>query len=112
MTRTNEQALAILELTGLKAVHFADLIRTAQLVFDPTGGVSGKQMNVNWESFGISANVEKNLKLLGDKYRYASPHIPIEIIWEQLNGETRGWLIANKDSLWEFEEFFPALDED
>ncbi len=112
MTQANDRALAIQELTGLKPVHFADLIRASQLIFDPSGGVSGKYTQVNWESFGIPPNVEKNLKLLGDKYRYASPHLPIDIIWEQLSGETRSWFIANKNTLWQFEEFFPALDED
>lgn len=112
MTRTNEKALAIQQVTGLKPVHFADLIRTAQLIFDPTGGVSGKYMKVDWQSFGIPPAVEDNLKLLGEKYRYASPHLPIEVIWEQLNADTRSWFIENRNTLWQFEEFFPALDED
>ena len=112
MTQTNEQALAIQQITGLKPVHFADLIRTSQLIFDPSGGVSGKYMKVNWQSFGIPPNVEQNLRSLGDKYRYASPHIPSEIIWQQLTGETRSWFITHKETLWQFEEFFPALDED
>jgi len=112
MTKTNQKALEIQQLTGLKPVHFADLIRASQLIFDPAGGVSGRYIEVDWQSFGIPLNVEENLRSLGDKYRYASPHIPIEIIWQELSAETRSWFIANKNILWQFEEFFPALDED
>jgi hypothetical protein len=56
--------------------------------------------------------VTENLKSLGQEYRYASPHVPIEKIWSQLTPESRIWFIENKNELWRFEEAFPALDED
>ena len=52
------------------------------------------------------------MKLLGQQYQYASPHVPVENVWSQLTPETRIWFMANKDNLWQFEETFPALDED
>ncbi|MBO3462700.1 hypothetical protein G7B40_002135 [Aetokthonos hydrillicola Thurmond2011] len=113
MSQENNQSLPIQEIDKLKPVHFADLIRSAQLVFDPAGGVSGRIKPVNWqEEFGIPADVEKNLKALGEEYRYASPHVPIEVVWSKLTPETRIWFIENKDQLWKLEEAFPALDED
>jgi hypothetical protein len=97
---------------SLKPTHFADLIRTAQLVFDPASGVVGRYIQVDWQEFGIPDEVAENLQLLGQKYRYASPHISGDIIWEQLTPVTRTWFLNNKDELWKFEEAFPALDED
>lgn len=112
MPQVDRQAVEIQNTTGLKPTHFADFIRVAQLIFDPSGGVSGRIMPVKWKDFGISAKVEENMKSLGMKYQYASPHLPIQIIWEQLNSETRNWFIENKDNLRSIEECFPALDED
>ena len=112
MKQTNNRAREIQEITGLKPRHFADLVRAAQLIFDPTGGVSGMKLEVDWSYFGISDNVVADLRKFGQKYQYASPHIAIDIIWEQLTPETRSWIIENKESLWQLEEVFPALDED
>ena len=112
MANENDRSGENQKITGLKSVHFADLIRASQLIFDPNGGVCGPKMQVDWQSFGIPVAVEDNLKFLGKKYQYSSPHLPDELIWEQLNQETRSWFLENKDMLWKFEEFFPALDED
>lgn len=112
MTRISNRAVEIQQVTGLKLRHFADLVRAAQLIFDPTGGVSGLTLEVDWSYFGISDSVAENLHQFGQKYQYASPHIPIDIIWEELIPETRSWFIASKETLWQIEEAFPALDED
>jgi hypothetical protein len=112
MAQETNESLQIQQLTGLQAKHFADLIRAAQLVFDPSGGVSGRSVEVDWQQFGISLGVLGNLQKLGRQYQYASPYVAIEIIWSQLTPETRSWLIENKKELWRLEEFFPALDED
>lgn len=112
MAVENEKARQIRETTGLKPTHFADLIRVAQVIFDPGGGVSGRNLEVDWENFDIPNSVSNNLRLLGEKYYRESPHVPIEIVWEQLTAETRSWMIENKDILWQYEELFPALDED
>lgn len=108
----DEEALNFQQSAMLKPTHFADLIRTAQLVFDPTSGVSGRYIEVDWQDFGIPDEVAQNLYLLGQKYRYASPGIPSDIIWEQLTPATRTWFVKHKDELWKFEEAFPPLDED
>lgn len=102
----------IQQITGLKQTHFADLIRLSQLIYDPTGGVFGKVVKVNWLDFGITKTVANNLRLLGRKYQYESPHVSLDLVWEQLTPETRSWFIANKNLIWEIEEAFPALDED
>ena len=107
-----ERVQEIQQITGLRATHFADLIRVAQLIYDPGGGVSGKVVEVNWLSYGIPSGVAENLRYLGQKYYYESPHVPIDLVWNQLTPETRSWFIANKSILWEIEEAFPALDED
>ncbi|ACK66329.1 conserved hypothetical protein [Rippkaea orientalis PCC 8801] len=112
MNRINNRAVEIQRVTGLQPRHFADLIRAAQLIFDPTGGVAGLKLDVDWSYFGISDSVAENLQQLGQKYQYASPHIPIDVIWEQLNPETRSWFIESKESLWQLEEAFPTRDED
>ncbi len=112
MSHENNEALQIQEINKLKPVHFADLIRTVQLIFDPARGVSGVYRQVDWEEFGIPDEVLENLQALGQEYRYASPHISPEIIWSKLTPEARIWFIENKENLWQFEEFFPALDED
>jgi hypothetical protein len=112
MSQENSEILQIQELYKLKPVHFADLIRAVQLIFDPARGVSGIYREVDWSEFGIPDHVLENLKALGQEYQYASPHVPIEEVWSQLTPETRLWFIENKDELWQFEEAFPALDED
>lgn len=112
MTQEKDIAQQIQEIYHLKAIHFADLIRASQLIFDPTGGVSGIARCVDWQEFGIPEAVIENLQELGKEYRYASPHVPIDIIWGKLTAETRTWFMENKDDLWVFEEIFPALDED
>jgi hypothetical protein len=112
MSQEHNESVQIQEIIGLQPKHFADLIRAAQLIFDPTAGLSGRYVKVDWEDFGIPRNVTDNLKLLGQEYQYASPHVPIEVVWSKLTTETRIWFIENKDKLWQFEEAFPALDED
>lgn len=97
--------------TGLRQTHFADLIRVAQLVYDPSGGTP-VMVKVDWRAFGISDAVVDNLRSLGKRYQYESPHVDIDLVWEQLVPETRSWLIANRSVLCEIEESFPALDED
>jgi len=112
MSQEYNEPLQIQEITKLQPKHFADLVRSAQLISDPTAGVSGRNITVDWEEFGIPRGVADNLKSLGKQYQYASPHIPVEVIWSQLTPETRIWFVENKDRLWQFEEAFPALDED
>ncbi|MDM9381224.1 hypothetical protein QUB80_10965 [Chlorogloeopsis sp. ULAP01] len=112
MSQENNEAIKIQELYKLKPVHFADLIRAVQLIFDPARGMSGIYREVDWKDFGIPDDVVENLKALGKEYRYASPHIPPEIIWSKLTPQARIWFLENKEDLWQFEEFFPALDED
>ncbi|YAF96350.1 MAG: hypothetical protein AB3A66_01275 [Nodularia sp. CChRGM 3473] len=112
MSQEHNESLNIQQIASLKPKHFADLVRAAQLIFDPTAGLSGRHIEVDWQNFGIPYDVEKNLKALGQQYQYASPHIPSDIIWSQLTSETRIWFLDNKDELWRFEEVFPALDED
>ncbi|AFY31674.1 hypothetical protein [Calothrix sp. PCC 7507] len=112
MSQEHNESLQIQQITGLQPKHFADLIRAAQLIFDPTAGLSGRHLIVDWREFGIPLDVSENLKSLGQQYQYASPHIPIEIVWSYLTPETRIWFIEHKDELWRLEEAFPALDED
>ncbi|MBD2294361.1 hypothetical protein H6G06_12915 [Anabaena sphaerica FACHB-251] len=112
MSQEPKKSLQIQEIIGLKPQHFADLIRTAQLVFDPCAGLSGRNLKVDWEDFGIPRDVADNLREIGQEYQYASPYIPPEVVWGKLTTESRIWFIENKDSLWRFEEIFPALDED
>ena len=110
--QNKERVREIQQITGLRPTHFADLIRVAQLIYDPSGGVSAKVVEVDWLDFGISRGVAKNLRSLGKKYQYESPHVAIDLVWDELTPETRSWFIANKSILWEIEESFPALDED
>jgi len=112
MSQEPKKSLEIQEIIGIKPQYFADLIRTAQLVFDPTAGVAGRNLKIDWAEFGIPANVADNLKIIGQEFQYASPHLPIDIVWSKLTPETRIWFIENKEKLWQFEEIFPALDED
>lgn len=106
------EKFAIANLSQLKAVHFADLIRTAQLVYNPASCASGIDVQVDWQAFGIPEEVEANLWSLGEEYRYDMPNIPADVIWGKLTPETRIWFVENRNQLWKFEEYFPALDED
>lgn len=112
MAQEHDELFQIQQISNLKPRHFADLIRAAQLIFDPTAGIVGSHVTVDWQEFGIPDDVEENLKLLGQQYRYACPDIPGAIIWSQLTPATRNWFLKNKDELWKFEEAFPPLDED
>ncbi|NJL00609.1 MAG: hypothetical protein HC838_10080 [Spirulinaceae cyanobacterium RM2_2_10] len=112
MAAGSDKSREIQDITGLSATNFADLVRTAQLISDPGGGVSGKISQPDWEGLEIPPGVVENLKALGSKYQYELPHIEPEIVWEQLTPESRSWVIENKNILWEFEELFPPLDED
>ena len=112
MTINKERIQEIQEITGLRPTHFADLIRVAQLIYDPSGGVASRTVRVNWSEFGIPKEVAANLRSLGKKYQYESPHVAINLVWDELTPETRSWFIAHKSLLWEIEESFPALDED
>jgi hypothetical protein len=58
---------------GLRSSHFADLIRLAQIVYDPSGGLSGRSLTVNWPAFGLPEPVFIDLKILGHRYQFASP---------------------------------------
>ena len=84
----------------------------AQLIYDPSGGVSGKVVGVDWLDFGIQKDVAINLRSLGRKYQFESPYVDIDLVWDKLTPETRSWFIAHKNILWEIEESFPTLDED
>ncbi|MEO0536266.1 MAG: hypothetical protein AAF215_20630 [Cyanobacteria bacterium P01_A01_bin.123] len=112
INQKQERVREIQQITGLRPTHFADLIRVAQLIYDPRGGVSSRVVRVNWLDFDIPRGVVKNLRLLGQKYQYESPHVDLDLVWDELTPETRSWFIANKSVLWEIEESFPALDED
>ncbi len=112
MSPNQQRIQEIQHITGLRPTHFADLIRVAQLIDDPGGGVSGRTITVHWIDFGIPALVAANLRALGHKYRYESPHVDIDIVWQDLTPETRSWFMAHRSTLWQIEELFPALDED
>jgi hypothetical protein len=112
MKQSNSQGMEIQKLTGLQPKHFADLVRASQLVFDPTGGIVGRHLNMDWSMFGLSPHIVDNLRQLGQKYQYSSPHVPMEIIWVQLTAETRSWFMDHKNILWQIEEALPPLDED
>ncbi|NES73923.1 MAG: hypothetical protein F6K24_56445 [Okeania sp. SIO2D1] len=112
MKQNQERVREIQKITGLTATHFADLIRLAQVIYDPSGGVFGKIIEVDWLKFGIPQDVAENLRSLGRKYQYESPHVAIDLVWKQLTPATRSWFIAHQSLLWEIEEAFPALDED
>lgn len=110
--QNKERIQEIQQITGLRPTHFADLVRVAQLIYDPSGGVSGIVVEVDWLNFGIPRTVADNLRSLGKKYQYESPHVELDLVWDELTPETRSWFIAHKSMLWEIEESFPALDED
>ena len=97
---------------GLRISHFADLIRFAQIVYDPSGGLSGRPLVVNWQSVGLPEAVVIDLKILGQRHQLASPHLSPDLIWEQLTPATRQWFIKNRTLLAELEETFLARDED
>lgn len=98
--------------SGLRVSHFADLVRFAQIVYDPTGGLSGRSIHVDWEAVGLPEAVIDNLKILGRIYQFALPHVAPEVIWEQLTPVSRKWFIENRSRLAELEETFLARDED
>lgn len=112
LKRDKTRIREIQQITGLKPTHFADLIRVSQLIYDPWGGVMRTGVEVNWLEFGIPYPVAENLRSLGKKYQYESPHVDIDEVWDQLTPETRSWFIAHQSILWAIEESFPALDED
>ncbi|NER84410.1 MAG: hypothetical protein F6K42_33755 [Leptolyngbya sp. SIO1D8] len=107
-----ERIQEIQQVTGLQPTHFADLVRVSQLIYDPSGGVANRVVQVNWLDFGIPKAVAENLRSLGKKYQYESPHVDLDLVWDDLTPATRSWFIANRSVLWEIEESFPALDED
>lgn len=104
--------LSIPETTELNPQHFADLIRVAQMIADPSGGLSGREIEVIWETFGVSPAVEMNLRQLGEKYQFSSPYLAPDLVWSQLSPATRTWLLENKRNLADLEELLPARDED
>jgi hypothetical protein len=97
---------------GLRVSYFADLVRLAQMVYDPSGGLSGRSLTVDWQSFGLPEAVVIDLKILGQRYQFSSPHIAPDVIWEQLTPVSRKWFIDNRMALAELEETFLARDED
>lgn len=68
MSPENNESIEIQEINKFKPVHFADLIRAAQLIFDPARGVSGIYRKVDWQEFGIPDDVTENLQALGQEY--------------------------------------------
>ncbi|MBW4643837.1 MAG: hypothetical protein KME23_12755 [Goleter apudmare HA4340-LM2] len=112
MSQEHNESSSIQQITRLQPKHFADLVRAAQLIFDPSAGLSGRQLIIDWRDFGIPLDVAENLKSLGEEYQYASPHISVDLVWSRLTPETRIWFVGHKDELWRLEEAFPALDED
>jgi len=87
-------------------------VRIAQIIYNPGGGVSGRVVLVNWLNFGMPETVVTNWYALGQKYRYDSPHVDIDVVWDDLTPETRSWSMAHRSIRWQLEEAFPALDED
>ena len=112
MKPESDKSREIQAITGLSSTNFADLLRTAQLISDPSGGILGRFPEPDWDSLEIPSGVVKDLKALGKKYQYELPPIAPDLIWEQLTPESRSWIIDNKNTLWQFEELFPPLDED
>ena len=112
MTPNKQRIQEIQQITGLRPTHFADLVRVAQIIENPGGGISGRVLQVNWMDFNIPTAVADNLQVLGRKYRYESPHVDLDLVWDELTPETRSWFIAHRSDLWQIEEAFPALDED
>jgi hypothetical protein len=108
----NQRIQEIQSLTGLTPTNVTDLVRVAQLIYDPGGGVSGRMISVNWMDFEIPQAVAENLRALGRKHQYESPHVDLDQVWDDLTPETRSWFMANRSILWNIEESFPALDED
>jgi hypothetical protein len=99
-------------IAGLRASHFADLVRVAQIVYDPSGGLSGRGVDVDWQSFGVPDVVVADLRILGQRYQYSSPHVAPDQVWAQLTPASRKWFIHNRARLAELDEVFPARDED
>lgn len=89
-TQSKQQRIRkIQHITGLGPTHFADLVRVAQIIHDPAGGISGRVMEVNWLTFGLSETAVANLRSLGHKYQHDSPHVDIDLVWDDLTPETR-----------------------
>lgn len=103
---------SLMQVTGLKPHHFADLIRIAQLVADPTCAQAGRSVRVDWEALGICAAVHADLRQLGDRFLYSTPNVSPVLIWEQLTPVSRAWLIENRHGLAAIEAHFPPRDED
>lgn len=112
MSSELESSRQLQTLTGLKPTHFADLVRAAQLIAQPTGGVASRSVQIDWDILEVPPEVVENLRVLGQKYQYELPHIDPSEIWEQLTPASRAWAIDNRNTLWRFEELFPAADED
>lgn len=112
-SQSNQQRIQDIQaITGLRPTHFADLVRVAQLIDTPGGSVSGRVISVDWQAFGLPPGVTENLRTLGHQYRHESPHVELDLVWDQLTPETRSWFMAHRSTLWQIEEAFPALDED
>lgn len=112
MQYNRQRIREIQQITGLRPTHFADLVRVAQIIYNPSGGISGRRIEVNWMEFEIPFPVVANLRSLGHKYQYESPHVDLDLVWDDLTPETRSWFMANRRNFWRIEEAFPALDED
>jgi hypothetical protein len=112
MSKHHQDSAQFIPEAGLRASHFADLVRVAQIVYDPSGGLSGRSISVDWQSFGLPEAVVIDLKILGQRYQFASPHVAPDVLWEQLTPASRKWFIENRTLLAELEETFLARDED
>ncbi len=112
MSQQNHSSSQLIPEAGLRASHFADLVRLAQIVYDPSGGLSGRSIVVDWASIGLPEAIVIDLKILGQRYQFASPHISPDVIWEQLTPASRKWFVENRTLLAELEETFLARDED
>ncbi|MEM1278543.1 MAG: hypothetical protein AAF827_15680 [Cyanobacteria bacterium P01_D01_bin.6] len=112
MSPNKQRIQEIRQITGLRPTHFADLIRVAQIIDSPGNGIPGRIIQVDWLDFEMPEAVVGNLRALGDKYRYESPHVDIDLVWDDLTPEARSWFMAYRSVLWRIEEAFPAFDED
>lgn len=112
MSEPHHSSSHLIPEAGLRASHFADLVRLAQIVYDPSGGLSGRSLVVNWDAVGLPEAVVIDLKLLGQRYQFASPHVSPDVVWEQLAPASRKWFIEHRTFLAELEETFLARDED
>lgn len=74
--QNKDRVREIQEITGLRPTHFADLIRVAQLIYDPSGGVASRVVEVRWIDFGIPRRVAENLRSLGKNISTNLPMFP------------------------------------